>query len=91
VPTTRRRHAITETPPVQEALDNLRAVMGIDRLPLSEILILGAETRLAELREEEASKSDRVRRLADRIRAREPLADLEAAEEVRRTGWTRPL
>jgi hypothetical protein len=92
MPTTRRRHAITETPPVQEALDELRALMGTDRLPLGDILILGAQTRASALREEQSDKARRLNRLADRIRNREGFdVDLEAAEEVRRTGWARPL
>ncbi len=92
MPTTRRRHAITETPPVQEALDELRAELGSERVPLGEILILGSRTRTAELRREKETKSDRLQRLANRIRERRPLPiDLEAAEEVRRTGWSRPL
>jgi hypothetical protein len=91
VPTTRRRHALTETPPVQEALDRLRAALGTDRVPLGELVILGANQRLAELEGEENELLTRRRRLTDRIRAREPLADLAAAEEVRRHGWARPL
>jgi hypothetical protein len=92
VPTTRRRHAITETPPVQEALDELRELLGTDRLPLGEILILGAQTRVSELRERQSDRARRLNRLADRIVNREGFdVDLEAAEEVRRTGWAKPL
>jgi hypothetical protein len=77
---------------VQEALDELRALMGTDRLPLGDILILGAQTRASALREEQSDKARRLNRLADRIRNREGFdLDLEAAEEVRRTGWARPL
>jgi hypothetical protein len=89
VPTAHRRHAVTETPPVREALDELRAELGTDRVPMGELVILGARARTAELRGEREGGSARLRSLADRIRAREPLADLEAAEEVRRTGWNR--
>jgi len=92
MPTSRRRHAITETPPVQEALDELRAALGTDRLPLSEILILGAQTRVAQLRNGADEKAALRKRAADRIRERRPLGvDLEAAEEVRRTGWVHSL
>jgi hypothetical protein len=77
---------------VEEALDELRALMGTDRLPLGDILILGAQTRASALREEQSDKARRLNRLADRIRNREGFdVDLEAAEEVRRTGWARPL
>jgi hypothetical protein len=92
MPTTRRRHAITETPPVQEALDELRAALGNDHVPLGEVVIRGAREMAAELRQAKDEKSRRLNRLADRIRNREGFdVDLEAAEEVRRTGWARPL
>jgi len=77
---------------VQEALDELRAVLGTDRLPLGDVVIRGAREMAAELRDEQSEKTRRIRRLADRIRAHEGFdVDLEAAEEVRRTGWARPL
>lgn len=89
MPTKRRRHAITETPPVQAALDELREALGEDRVPMGELVILGANAKLEQLRSEREDVMARRRRITDRIRAREPLADLEAAEEVRRTGWVR--
>lgn len=89
MPTTRRRHAITETPPVQEALDELRAELGTDRLPLGELVVIGARARLAELRAERDEKMMRRRRLAERILNKEPIPfDREAAEEVKHL-WTR--
>jgi hypothetical protein len=92
MPTTRRRHAITETPPVQEALDELRAELGTDQVPLGDLVIVGAQTRVAELRAERDEKAALRKRAADRIRERRPLPiDRDAAEEVRRTGWARPL
>jgi hypothetical protein len=83
VPTTRRRHAITETPPVQEALDELRAELGSDKVPMGEIVILGAREKVRALRAERDDKLMRRRRLADRIRNREPLGDPAAAEEAK--------
>jgi hypothetical protein len=57
---------------------------------MGELVILGANVKLAELRAERDDKAARRRRLADRIRNRElPAVDREAAEEVRRTGWAR--
>jgi hypothetical protein len=92
MPTARRRHAITETAPVQEALDELRGVLGTDRVPLGEIVILGARAKVAELRGGSDEKAALRKRAADRIRERRPLPiDRDAAEEVRRTGWARPL
>jgi hypothetical protein len=90
IPTKRRRHAITETPPVEAALDELREELGEDRVPLSELVILGAREKLARVRAERESILERRRRLADRIRSRELPVDVEAAEEVRRSGWARP-
>jgi hypothetical protein len=87
VPTQRRRHAITETPPVQEALDELRRELGDEPLRLSELVILGAREKLAKLRAERDDIQARRRRLADRIRAGDLPLDVEAADEVRRTGW----
>jgi hypothetical protein len=88
VPTTRRRHAITETPPVQEALDELRAELGCDKVPIGEIVVLGARAKLAELRAERADIMRRRRRLAERVRNREPLGDPEVAREAKQM-WTR--
>jgi hypothetical protein len=77
---------------VQEALDELRAALGNDHVPMGDVVIRGAREMAAEIREEKTEKARRLNRLADRIRNREPLGiDLAAAEEVRRTGWARPL
>jgi hypothetical protein len=89
MPTSRRRHAITETEPVQVALDELRRELGTDRVELGELVVLGAAAKLAALRAEREGDVARRRRLADRIRAREPLADRNAADVVRRSGWAR--
>ena len=91
MPTTRKRHAITETPSVQEALDEVRREQGDDRVELAELVILGGREKAARLRAE----SDRSRRLRheliEMVRSGEigQLMDVEAAEEVRRHGWTR--
>lgn len=90
MPTKRRRHAITETPPVQAALDELRGEMGSDRIPLGELVILGAGVKLEELRSLRDDKAARRERLVERVRNREiPGIDLEAAREVRTKGWAR--
>jgi hypothetical protein len=90
VPTKRRRHAITETPPVQAALDELRRELGDDRLELGELVILGAQQKTAALRAHRDDTAARRRQLADRIRRRGIPVDREAADEVRRSGWARP-
>lgn len=89
MPTKRRRHAITETPPVERALQPLRDRLAGDRLDLAELVILGAGAKLAQIEGEERETREARRWLAERIRGDEPLADPEAAERVRRSGWAR--
>jgi hypothetical protein len=89
MPTKRRRHAITETEPVQAALDELRSELGDERVELSELVILGARAKTARLREQRGATADGRRQLADRIRRGEIPADRDAAAEVRRAGWAR--
>lgn len=87
MPTKRRRHAITETPPVQEALDELRAELGSDRVDLGELVTLGAAQKLETIRAEHGRDDQALKRLADRIRNAEMTpVDLEAAEEAKRKG-----
>ncbi|MDQ3090128.1 MAG: hypothetical protein M3R46_00400 [Actinomycetota bacterium] len=64
MPTTRRRHAITETPAVQAALDELRAELGSDGLDMADLVIRGAREKVAETRAADEG----------RVRAREKLA-----------------
>ena len=90
IPTKHRRHAVTETPPVRAALDELRQELGDDRLELGELVILGAQEKVARLRAERDGTSVRRQRLADRIRRGELPVDRSAADEVRRAGWARP-
>ena len=90
IPTKHRRHAVTETPPVRAALDELRQELGDDRLELGELVILGAQEKVARLRAERDGTAVRRQRLADRIRRGEIPVDRSAADEVRRSGWARP-
>jgi hypothetical protein len=90
VPTRRRRHAITETPPVQAALDELREALGDDRVELGELVILGAHEKLARVRAEHDGAVTMRRRLAERVRQRQIPVDPTAADEARRSGWARP-
>lgn len=89
MPTNRRRHAITETPSVEAALDELRGELGSSRIEFGELVILGAQQKVAQLRSERDNASDRRRELADQIRRRETFVDRAAADEVRRSGWAR--
>jgi hypothetical protein len=90
MPTRHRRYAVTETPPVKAALDELREQLGDTRIDFGELVILGARQKVAELRAERDGTAIRRRRLADRIRRREIVVDRAAAEQVRRAGWARP-
>jgi hypothetical protein len=88
MPTRYPRHSITETPPVHEALSELRR-RG-ERVRLGELVILGARERLRELqaqRDEETRKLELRRDLVQRLRTGEGL-DAAAAYEVREHGWT---
>jgi hypothetical protein len=89
MPTKRLRHAITETPAVQAALDELRSELRDERIELPELVILGAQEKVARLRARRDDTTQRRRQLADRIRRRDIPADRSAAEEVRRAGWAR--
>jgi hypothetical protein len=78
---------VTETPRVQAALDELRRELGTDRIELGELVVLGADAKLAELRAERAETAALRKRLADRVRSRDTRADVDAADEVRVSGW----
>jgi hypothetical protein len=69
MPTKRRRHAITETPAVADALDAVRAELNGARLDLPELVILGAEEKLSRLRAGSGDRRARLRALADDLRA----------------------
>jgi hypothetical protein len=90
VPTQHRRHAITETPPVKAALDELRGELGDGRIEFGELVILGAQQKVAQLRAERDDTASKRRQLASRIRRRDVPVDRAAADEVRRAGWARP-
>ena len=89
MPTRRRRHSITETPPVQAALDDLRRELGEPSIDLAEIVILGAREKLDRVRRTSFEQARLRRELAELIRSRRVPVDPGAAEEVRRTGWAR--
>jgi hypothetical protein len=89
MPTKRRRHAITETPHVQAALDELRQELGSDSVELGELVVLGAGVKLDAIRAERDGDAVKRRRLATRVRSRATLVDVRAADEVRSVGWAR--
>jgi len=87
MPTKRKRHAITETPPVKEALDALRAELNGERLDLGELVRMGAEEKLARLRLEADDRSERLEGLIDGIRTGRIHLDPQLADEAKRA-WT---
>ncbi len=84
MPTKHRRHAVTETPQVKQALDPLRAELGETRPDLGELLVLGAEVKVARLRAEHDSSARARKELADKLRNGELHLDPELADEARR-------
>jgi hypothetical protein len=89
MPTKRRRHAITETPRVEAALNELRQELGEESIELGELVVLGAAVKLDKIRSERDGHAAKRRSLADRVRSRASGADVEAADEVRSSGWAR--
>jgi hypothetical protein len=89
MPTTRQRHTITETPPVQAALDELRAHMGDDeRIDFAELVRLGAEVKARRLIAEDKARQAGLNRLAGMVRMKSFSfeVDVAAAEEVKHLG-----
>jgi hypothetical protein len=89
MPTTRPRHTITETPPVAEALDELRARLNGDPIDFAELMILGARAKARRLPaggDTEAARRAR-HELAEWIRnGNLGMVDIAAAEEVKHLG-----
>jgi hypothetical protein len=89
MPTTRPRHTITETPPVQAALDALRAKLGEgDRIDFAELVRLGAEAKVRRLVADDDAAAKAAKELADAIRtgSLRYSVDVEAADEVKHLG-----
>ena len=87
MPTTRPRHTITETPPVQEALDRLREQMGSQRLDFAELVMLGAEEKRRQLHRDSDAEREAREWLAREIRegTHDP-EEVRLAEEVKSLG-----
>lgn len=87
-----RIHTVVEEGAVADALAQLRTVMGPDGFTIAELVVLGAERRLLDHESEEARRRRLLDALSDGIRnGTLPAADVEAADEVRRSGWVRRL
>jgi hypothetical protein len=89
MPTTLQRHTITETQPVREALDDLRARLNGERIDYAELVILGARAKARRLPDRgETEEARRARKeLAEWIRNGNPdMVDVAAADEVKHLG-----
>lgn len=86
MPTTRPRHTITETPPVQEALDRLRAQVGSQKIDYAELLVLGAEEKTRRLERESDAEQEARAWLAREIRE-----GVHDPEEARRADEVKTL
>jgi hypothetical protein len=81
---------VTETPPVQEALDELRAVLGRRKIDFAELTILGAQAKLRDLRDNGPAARAARERLTREIREGDSEVDIAAANEVKRLGLIAP-
>jgi hypothetical protein len=86
MPTAHPRHTITETPPVQAALDELRSRLGGERIDYAELVVLGAWMKTSQLPDDAKAASEAARRLAEMVRRRSIPVDVQAADEVKRLG-----
>jgi hypothetical protein len=89
MPTVRPRHTITETPPVQEALDELRSSLKRgERIDFAELVALGARAKARGLRADDVEAAAARKRFAEEIRARSTpyKLDIAAADEVKHHG-----
>ena len=75
---------ITETPPVEEALGELRKALGGDRVDFAELVVLGARAKTRELKGDGVAGRRARSRLAESVRSRSIPLDVEAADEVKR-------
>jgi hypothetical protein len=86
VPTTHPRHTITETPPVREALEELRARLPDGRIDYAELVVLGARMKTRQLPDDAKAAHEASQRLAEMVRRRSIPVDVQAADEVKRLG-----
>jgi hypothetical protein len=80
---------VTETPPVKEALDALRARLNGERIDYAELMILGARAKARRL--PEGGDTEEARRAREELaewitKGNGPKLDIAAAEEVKHLG-----
>jgi hypothetical protein len=75
---------ITETPPVKEALDELRRAQGGEKIELPDLVIRGAKQKVREIEAADEPARRAREEVAEWIRAGTgPDIDLAAADEVK--------
>jgi hypothetical protein len=78
---------ITETPPVREALDELRAKLNGERIDFAELVIVGARAKARRLPDQSRKASEARQQLAEWILTGSgPAMDIAAADEVKTIG-----
>lgn len=82
---------ITETPPVEAALDELRRIQGVEKVDFGDLVIRGARDRIREIRTSSEMARESREEIAEWIRSGNgPKIDLEAAKEVKYLGLVPP-
>jgi hypothetical protein len=90
MPTRRRRHTITETPPVEQALRRLRALVPEVAVDMKELVILGARTKADEIENAVPDAAGVRASLIERFLARredDERLDLAAGLALHGSGW----
>jgi len=90
MPTSRKRHSVTETDEVASALDRIRAADATGQVNLAELVVLGAERKLQDLalrRDDERRRGELRERFLARTASGEGI-DWDAMDEVHERGWS---
>jgi hypothetical protein len=82
MPTARARHTITETDPVRDALDELRARLNGGRIDYAELVVMGARAKARRLPDDAKASREAAARLAKMVRQRAIPVDVDAADEL---------
>ncbi len=71
---------------MREALDELRARLGGEKIDYAELVMLGAQTKTRRLPDDAKAARAAAQRLAEMIRRHSIPVDVQAADEVKRLG-----
>ena len=74
---------------MKAVLDPLREEVGQDRLDWGELVVLGAEEKMRQIRQTRERGESLRRAEAQLIREQSGDTDVAAADQVKRTGWAR--